>query len=75
MQPTRVSNAARIRALHAAGVPRVEIAKQVGVTPERVRQITAVRTPEEVEQLRQQVKARAADLREQGVWPWVDTRV
>lgn len=69
------SNADRIRELHAAGVPRVKIAKQVGVTPERVRQVTSVRTPEEIEQLRLQVKARAAELRKQGVWPWVDTRV
>lgn len=41
--------AERIRALHAEGVPRVEIAAQVGVTPERVRQITSKRTPEELE--------------------------
>lgn len=69
------SSAARIRTLHAQGVPRVKIAKQVGVTPERVRQVTAVRTPEEIEALRLQVKARAAELRKQGVWPWGDTRV
>ncbi|MGO3147072.1 MAG: helix-turn-helix domain-containing protein [Leucobacter sp.] len=64
------SNAARIRTLHAQGVPRVKIAKQVGVTPERVRQVTSRRTPAEIEQLRAQVSARAAELREQGVWPY-----
>lgn len=66
--PDPVTRAAELR---AAGWTQRAIAVELGISTTRVQQLLKqARTPEQVEELRARVSARASELRAAGIRPW-----